>query len=126
MPGEESCMNVRLDKTFLQTHEQASGTAFSNIIGYTVTGPKLHLFLKECAIGRPNNVTLRGMVPKAQVLQQKHVNANSNVSRRDVIVRTLIKMIEFTEEDRTRKNDTGRGSDTLFDDYATNHQIQCT
>ncbi|OWZ01332.1 hypothetical protein PHMEG_00027305 [Phytophthora megakarya] len=133
------------------------GAAFSDLTRYTVTGPKLHLFLKECVIGRPKRhksgkecsnegateveggsearIFRIGVVGKATIScyvaaivdlwqQQTRAKVNGHPTPRDDAVRALIKMVEFDDESRKRKNFADRGSDTLLDGYTTNDQIQ--
>lgn len=120
----------------------SKGAAFSDLTRYTVTGEKLHLFLEECVIGRTKRhkgksgpsertetigrATVNSYVAAMVDLwkQQARANINSNPSPRDDAVTTLLKLTQYEEDQRKRKNLADRGIDTLLDGYTTTEQIQ--
>eukprot|EP00644_Phytophthora_capsici_P004007 jgi/Phyca11/108492/e_gw1.15.769.1 len=96
------------------------GAAFNDSARFTVTGPKLHLFLEECVIGREKR--RKGHNGRSE--KQKRLNINNYPSPRDDAVTALLKITEYEEDDRRRKNFADRGADTMLDGYTTTDQLQ--
>ncbi|EGZ17813.1 hypothetical protein PHYSODRAFT_376327, partial [Phytophthora sojae] len=96
------------------------GAAFNNLTRFTVTGEKLHLFLQERVIGRTKRHK-SGSTPSDRI---ETVGLNSNPSPRDEAVTTLLKLTEYEEDERKRKNVEDRGADTLLDGYTTIDQVK--
>ncbi|KAG2855641.1 hypothetical protein PC119_g12505 [Phytophthora cactorum] len=118
---EESRMNVELEESVLRAYTKASnirpkntsrayknkqieftrwcddkGLAFNDLSRYTVTGPKLHLFLEEI---------------------------NDYPFPRDDAVFALLKVTDYEEDDPRRKNFEDRGANTMLDGYTTTDQL---
>jgi hypothetical protein len=157
-------MRVQLQKSVLRTYEKAShmrpqntsrayaskqtefkqwcvekGAAFNDLTQYTSTGPKLHLFLEECVIGREKRrkgqegrskkigkATVNSYVAAIVDLwrQQQRLKINNHPSPRDDAVTALLKITEYDENDRRRKCFEDRGADTMLNGYTTTDQIQ--
>ncbi|EGZ30699.1 hypothetical protein PHYSODRAFT_421820, partial [Phytophthora sojae] len=101
------------------------GAAFNDLTRHTVTGPKVHLFLEECVIGREKRRKDRdGRCEKIAKSSQKRLKINNYPSPRDDAVTSLLKSTEYEEDDRRRKNFADRGADTMLDGYTTTEQIQ--
>ncbi|OWZ02399.1 hypothetical protein PHMEG_00026051 [Phytophthora megakarya] len=125
-------------KEFMQWCDEKEA-AFNALTRYTVTGPKLHLFLEERVIdrdkrrkgpeGRTQTVgiaTVKGYVAAMVDLwrQQQRMKINNHPSPRDDAVVMLLKVTEYEEDDRRRKNFDDRGTDTMLDGYTTTEQIE--
>lgn len=116
----------------------AKGPAFNSLTRYTVTGPKLHLFLEESVIGRSKRrksqsgrsqtvgkSTVNSYVAAMVDLwrQQQRMKINNHPSPRDDAVALLLQLTEYEEDNRRRKNFEDRGASTLLDGYTTTEQI---
>ncbi|KAJ8576337.1 hypothetical protein ON010_g2882 [Phytophthora cinnamomi] len=109
---------------------RSKGSSFNELTRFTVTGEKLHLFLEECVIGRvkrhkgsKNTSERKTTIGRSSVnayvaamvdlwKQQARANINSNPSPRDDAVTALLKLTQFEEDDRKRKNFADRGRDS--------------
>ncbi|KAH9133191.1 hypothetical protein AeRB84_020676, partial [Aphanomyces euteiches] len=133
--------NTRLAYTSKQNEflQWCRSKGFTGHNALTVSGPKLHLFLCQCVVGRERKArcargqkqvvgfsTLKQYVNAIVRLwrSQCQEKANSNVHPRTDAVKELLKQAQYTEDERKKANFEDRGIGTPLDGYTTAEQMQ--